>query len=69
MNKMIKVLQKIRDYVEHLDDIINKAKLFDSGLRKARSTFGAKKINILVNYAAKMKPILDEMRVLFIGLE
>ena len=53
----------------HLNDIVNKAKLFDNSYGKAKSTSKAKIINVLVNYAAKMERILDEMRVLFTSLE
>ena len=53
----------------HLGDFVNKAKLFDSGLKKTGPIFGAKVISISVDYSAKMERILDEMRTLIIGLE
>ena len=60
--------QKLEAYVGNTGDVINKAKLFDANLAKNPVTFG-KVIPILVDFAEKMDELLDEMRVLFDGLQ
>ena len=48
--------------------MVNKAKLFDANLAKNPVTAG-KVIPILVDFAEKMEELLDEMRILFDGLQ
>ena len=55
-------------YVGHTEDVVNKAKLFDANLAKNPVTAG-KVIPVLVDFAEKMEELLDEMRVLFDGLQ
>ena len=60
--------QKLETYVGNTGDVINKAKLFDANLAKNPVTVG-KVISVLVDFAEKMEELLDEMRVLFDGLQ
>ena len=48
--------------------MINKAKLFDTNLAKNPVTTG-KAIPVLVDFAEKIEELLDEMRILFNGLQ
>ena len=48
--------------------MVNKAKLFDPNLAKNPVTAG-KVIPVLVDFAEKMEELLDEMRILFDGLQ
>ena len=48
--------------------MVNKAKLFDANLAKNPVTAG-KVIPVLVDFAKKMEELLDEMRILFDGLQ
>ena len=60
--------QKLETYVGHTGDVVNKAKLFHANLAKNLVTAG-KVIPVLVNFAEKMEELLDEMRILFEGLQ
>ena len=60
--------QKLEAYVGHTGDVVNKARLFDANLAKNPVTAG-KIIPVLVDFAEKMDELLDEMRVLFDGLQ
>ena len=60
--------QKLEAYVGHTGDVVNKARLFDANLAKNPVT-ARKVILILVDFAEKMEELLDEMRVLFDGLQ
>ena len=60
--------QKLETYVGHTEDVVNKAQLFDANL--AQNPVTAKKvILVLVDFADKMEKLLDEMRILFDGLQ
>ena len=48
--------------------MVNKARLFDENLAR-NSVLAGKVIPILVDFAKKMEELLDEMRVLFKGLQ
>ena len=60
--------QKLKTYVRHTRDVVNKAKLFDANLAKNPVTAG-KVSPILVDFSEKMEELLDEMRILFDGLQ
>ena len=60
--------QKLEAYVGNTGDIINKAKLFDANLAKNPVT-AEKVIPVLVDFTEKMEELMDEMRVLFDGLQ
>ena len=60
--------QKLETYVGHTKDVVNKAKLLDANLAKNPVTAG-KVIPVLVDFVEKMEELLDEMRILFDGLQ
>ena len=68
LNVALAFNQKLEAYVGHTGDVINKARLFDANLAKNPVT-ARKVIPILVDFAEKMEELLDEMRVLFDGLQ
>ena len=68
LNLSLTFNQKLETYVGHTGDVVNKAKLFDANLAKNSVTAG-KVIPVLVDFAEKMKELLDEMRILFDGLQ
>ena len=68
LNLVLAFNQKLETYVGNTEDVINKAKLFDANLAKNPVTAG-KVIPILVDFVEKMEELLDEMRVLFDGLQ
>ena len=68
LNLSLAFNQKLETYVGHTGDVVNKAKLFDANLAKNPVTAG-KVIPVLVDFAEKMEELLDEMRVLFDGLQ
>ena len=68
LNLSLAFNQKLETYVEHTGDVVNKVKLFDANLAKNPVTAG-KVIPVLVDFAEKMEELLDEMRILFDGLQ
>ena len=60
--------QKLEAYVGHIGDGVNKARLFDTNLAK-NLVLARKIIPVLVDFAEKMEELLDEMQVLFDGLQ
>ena len=68
LNLSLAFNQKLETYVGHTGDVVNKAELFDANLAKNPVTAG-KVIPVLVDFAEKMEELLDEMRVLFNGLQ
>ena len=69
INKATEVVRKIQNYIKNLGNIVNRAKLFYSGLRKVGLVSGGKVITILVDYRLKMETILKEMKVMFTSLD
>ena len=68
LNLSLAFNQKLETYVGHTGDVVNKALLFDANL--AQHPVTAKKvIPVLVDFADKMEELLDEMRILFDGLQ
>ena len=68
LNVALTFNQKLEAYVGHTGDVVNKARLFDANL--AKNPVSARKvIPILVDFAEKMEELLDEMRVLYDGLQ
>ena len=55
--------------MEHLNNVFNKAKLFETCLKKVTLASGTKMINVFVNYVAMMEWIFNGMGVLFTVLE
>ena len=68
LNVALAFNQKLEAYVGHTGDVVNKARLFNTNLAKNPVTAG-KVIPVLVDFAEKMEELLDEMRVLFVGLQ
>ena len=68
LNLSLAFNQKLETYVGHTGDVVNKAKLFNANLAKNPVTAG-KVIPVLVDFAEKMEELLDEMRILFDGLQ
>ena len=68
LNLSLAFNQKLETFVGHIGDVVNKAQLFDANL--AQNPVTAKKvIPVLVDFADKMEELLDEMRILFDGLQ
>ena len=68
LNLSLAFNQKLETYVGHTGNVVNKAKLFDANLTKNPVT-AEKVIPVLVDFAEKMEELLDEMRILFDGLQ
>ena len=68
LNVALAFNQNLEAYVGHTRDVVNKARLFDTSLAKNPVSAG-KIIPVLVDFAEKMEELLDEMRVLFDGLQ
>ena len=68
LNAILEYNQKLEEYVGNPSDIVNKVRLFDKSLAK-HLVLAAKVIPILIDFAEKMEELLDEMRVLFEGLQ
>ena len=68
LNLSLAFNQKLETYVGHTGNVVNKAQLFDANLAKNRVTTG-KVIPVLLDFAEKMEELLDEMRILFDGLQ
>ena len=68
LNVALTFNQKLEAYVGHTSDVVNKARLFNPNLAKNPVSAG-KIILVLVDLVEKMEELLDEMRVLFDGLQ
>ena len=68
LNLSLAFNQKLETYVGHTGDVVNKAQLFDANLAKNPVIVG-KVIPVLVDFAEKMEELLDELRILFDGLQ
>ena len=69
VNKSIEEIPKIQVHVGNLDDVVNKAMLFNSNLTKVGLVSKAKEAAILLDFAYKMENLLEEMRSLCTRLE
>ena len=68
MNDNLDTIRKIKAYIGHLGDVVNKAKLFDNNLAMYPITV-VKVIAVLVYFNQKMEELLDNMQSLFKRLE
>ena len=68
LNVALTFNQKLEAYVGNTGDVINEARLFDANFAK-NPVMARKVILVLVDFAEKMEEFLDEMRVLFDGLQ
>ena len=68
VNKSVKVIQKIQEYINNSSDIVNKAQLFNNHLINYLLS-GAKVVTMLVDFSWKMEDVLEDMRSLIVGLK
>ena len=68
LNLSLAFNQKLETYIGHTGDVVNKAQLFDANLAQ-HPVIAKKEIPVLVDFADKMEELLDEMRILFDGLQ
>ena len=68
LNVALAFNQKLEAYVGHTGDVVNKARLFNANIAKNLVSAG-KIILVLVDFAEKMEELLDEIQVLFDGLQ
>ena len=60
-SKAIHLLTQFNNFIEHSDDIVTKARLFDEAMMKLRPLTGAKVIHIMVDYTVKMDKLFEEI--------
>ena len=58
------VAQKIHGYLEFLGDVLNKARLYDHGLKQPTTDSGVKMMHNIVDYGLKLEKTLNELRAL-----
>ena len=63
-NKAKEVALKIHSFLGFPDDVLNKAHLYDQGLRQPETASGAKMMRCMVDYSAKMEKMLKALREL-----
>ena len=68
LNSALLFNQKLEKYVGHLGDVVNKTRLFDEVLAK-HPVSAVKVIPVLVDFVEKMEELLDDMKILFEGLQ
>ena len=59
------LLSLLEDQVRHLSVVVTKVRLYNEAMAKTETITSLKLIHIYVDYSAKMKTILAEMRSLF----
>ena len=59
------VAQKIHGYLGFLGDVLNKAPLYDHGLKQPTTDSGVKMMRCTVDYGLKLEKTLKELRALF----
>ena len=64
-NKAKEVAQKIHSFLGFLGDVLNKARLYDQGLRQPTTDSGVKMMRYMVDYSSKMEKTLKELRRIF----
>ena len=63
-DKSKEVAQKVHGFLGNPSDILNKARLFDHGLKQPTTDSGVKMMRCMVNYGLKMEKTLKELRAL-----
>ena len=58
------VARKIHSFLGFPGDVLNKARLYDQGLRQPTTGSGAKMMRCMVDYSSKMEKTLKELRAL-----
>ena len=63
-DKAKKVARKIHSFLGFPGDVLNKARLYDQGLRQSTTDSGVKMMCCMVDYNSKMEKTLKELRAL-----
>ena len=63
-DKSKEVAQKVHGFLGYLGDVLNKARLYDHGLKQPTTDSGVKMMRCMVDYDLKMEKTLKELRVL-----
>ena len=63
-DKSKEVAQKVYGFLENPGDVLNKARLYDHGLKQPTTDSGVKMMRCMVDYGLKMEKTLKELRVL-----
>ena len=63
-DKSKEVAQKIHGYLGYPGDVLNKAQLYDHGLKQPTTDSGIKMMRCMVNYGLKLEKTLKELRSL-----
>ena len=63
-DKSEEVTQKVCGFLENPGDVLNKARLYDHGLKQPSTDSGAKMMRCMVDYGLKMEKTLKELRAL-----
>ena len=64
-DKSKEVVQKIHSYLGYPGDMLNKARLYDHGLKQPTTDSGVKMMRCIFDYGLKMEKILKELGTLF----
>ena len=64
-DKSKEVAQKVHGFLGNLGDVLNKARLFDHGLKQPTTDSSVKMMRCMVNYGLKMEKTLKELCALF----
>ena len=62
-NKSKEVTQKVCGFLENPGDVLNRARLYDHGLKQPSTDSGVKMMRCIVDYGLKMEKTLKELRV------
>ena len=68
-DKSKEVAQRVSKFLGSLGDVLNKARLFDHGLKQPATDSGVKIMRCMIDYSQKMEKILKELRSLLKPLE
>ena len=63
-DKTKEVAQKVLAFLGNPGDVLNRARLFDHGLKQPTTDFGVKMMRCMVDYGLKMEKTLKELRAL-----
>ena len=63
-DKLKEVTQKVCGFLENPDDMLNKAWLYDHGLKQPSTDSGVKMMRCMVDYGLKMEKTLKELRAI-----
>ena len=63
-DKLKEVAQKIHDFLGYSGDVLNKARLYDHGLKQPTTDSGVKMMRCMVDYGLKLEKTLKELRSL-----